>query len=116
MSHATTAQQQDPAPATVIVDQARLEEISRQADERSRQTLEASTELRRGGDPRAAEEAFHQHLGATFDTYVAELARHLPAFAPTIFAVWAHVLEQDRHGFADELCCRVPETLSSDPT
>jgi hypothetical protein len=45
-------------------------------------------------------------LEATFDHYVAELARHLPAFAPTIYALWDHILESP--GFSDTLCCQEP--------
>lgn len=49
------------------------------------------------------EDAFYSHANATFDMYVAELARHLPGVAPAIYALWQHVLEGD--GGDHGTCC-----------
>jgi hypothetical protein len=48
-------------------------------------------------------------MEATFDRYVAELARHLPAFAPTIFALWEHILDDPY--YRDERCCTVTSNM-----
>jgi hypothetical protein len=93
----------------VVVDQAALDELARRASDESRRTLLAAGGLSRGADRQAYEEALHTHMASTFDHYVAELARHLPAFAPTIYGLWAHILETP--GYGDTLCCQEPTTL-----
>ena len=65
--------------------------------------------LPHGADRQAYEEALHAHLDATFDHYVAQLARHLPAFSTTIYALWDHILESP--GYRDDVCCQEPTQL-----
>ena len=39
-------------------------------------------------------DAIDESRGAWNDVHVAELARHLPGFGPTIRLVWAHVIDE----------------------
>ena len=43
------------------------------------------------------------HYGAAWDATLVDLCRHLPAFAPTIWGLWRHII--DTAGLAGE-CCR----------
>jgi hypothetical protein len=93
-----------PTPARVAVDQATLDEAARQATAESRRTLLVTAALSDQDDWETYETVLMDHLEATQAMYVAELARHLPAFAVTINALWPHVLKTGH--YSDELCCQ----------
>ena len=66
--------------------------------------MHVAAEMSHSADHQAYEEALNHHMGATFDHYVAELARRLPEFAPSIFAL------REQPGYNDKLCCLEPTT------
>lgn len=117
MLPSTTSAAQEPVSvhqAPVVVNYADLSAACEQAKAESRRTLEAACALI--GFPEAGltkkqrkvvdahETALMEHLEATQDWYVAELARHFPGLAPAIVAVWEHVMDEASHGAG---CCEV---------